>query len=107
MVQALPGRLDRLGFHTPGRGIVCLMLFGLLSLTAVQPALAANSGVSHFMVSVQVIHDCQYQIQNQSQKQSVVHVVMSGCSGLPQIAARGFVTSTSTQQSSAGSATTH
>ena len=101
--------LGRLGYPglTGGRGIVRLLLCGLLCLSAVKPALAATSAISHFMVSVQVVRDCQYQIRNQPRKPSVVRVVMSGCSGRPLITARGFITSASTRRDRTGGDTTH
>lgn len=89
MGRPLPGKL-----HAAGRGLVCLSLCGLLGLLAVPPALAAaHRGTTRFMVSVQVVRPCQYQIRNQPQKPSVVHVVMNNCSGRPTVAARGFATS--------------
>ncbi len=68
-----------------------LILLALLSLVSVRPAMAAQAHTAHFMVSVQVVHDCQYQIKGQPQTPSVVHVDMQGCPGQPRILAHGFV----------------
>lgn len=98
------GGPSRLKLQAAGRGLVRLVLCGLFSLAAVQPAMAAHKNNASFMVSVQVVHVCQYQIRNQPQQSSAVHVVMNGCSTQPQIITRGFATSV--KQGLAGKNTT-
>lgn len=81
-----------------------LLLLGLLAVAGMRPAAATPARTGHFMVSVRVVHHCQYRIGTSSRKSSVVRVVMHGCDGNPRISTRGFVAIS--KQNLAGSNTT-
>jgi|GEM_PF-2776237 len=71
------------------RAIACLGLIGLVSIAAMQPALASDTPTGHLVISAQVVYHCKIQT-HVSVRQQAVRVVMRHCSGQPRINTAAF-----------------